>query len=55
VANENTACRHGSLWCYCRHNIRQFREHDNTHGHDPLMGRPKYGPARPSRKGQKQK
>jgi hypothetical protein len=53
--SENVICRHGSLWCYCRKNIYQFKDHDNTYGHNVLMGRPKYPAAKPSPKGRKQK
>jgi len=37
-------CRHGSLWCYCRHNTHRFGPHDVNAPHSFLMGRPKYSP-----------
>ena len=40
------ACRHGSLWCGCRHNLAQFAKHDASAASTPLMGRPKYPPRR---------
>ena len=55
MANENYICRHGSLWCHCRHNIHRFGEHDNTFANTVMMGRPKYPPRGPRAKGKKQK